>query len=70
MTTPSPALPKIIADICIVSRHGVCIFDLQQVANAAKELGLPVLAELTEREKDNSTGGDYYKAIKSLYGAA
>lgn len=58
----------IITQICLVSREGVCLWDLQQVTIKAQELGLSVLAELTEREKNNSTGGEYYAAIKSLYG--
>lgn len=59
---------KILQQICTLSKHRVCIFDLKAVAEKAREIGLVSLAELAEREKDNSTGGAYYAAIKSLYG--
>ena len=59
---------QITKQICIVSRAGVCILDLKQVSEKAKELGLSQLAELAEREQKDSNGGEYYKAMKTLYG--
>jgi hypothetical protein len=61
---------KLMQDICVLSRHNVCLYDLREVAETAKKLGLNALYETAVREKDNSTGGSYYLAIKSLYGVA
>jgi hypothetical protein len=62
---------KTINEICIVSRAGVCLLDMKQVADKAKELGLPSLAELIERDlsENKITDGSYYSAVASLYGA-
>lgn len=61
-------IAKLINDICLVSREGVCLLDMRQVAEKASQLGLSSLAELAERERENSNGGKYYQALKTLYG--
>jgi hypothetical protein len=70
MTTTYP--PKILNDLCIISREGVCLLSMQRVADKAKELGLSSLVELIERDlKENKIiTGEYYPAIKNLLGAS
>lgn len=64
--------PKLINDICLISREGICILDMRQVAAKAKELGLTVLAEAIDGDlKANKVmDGQYFPAIQSVLGAA
>ena len=61
---------KAINEICILSRNGVCLLDMQQVVDKAKELGLTHIAEIVERdlEEKQIVGGDYYALIAPMFG--
>ena len=61
---------KLTNDMCILSRHGVCLLDMQQVVEKAQELGLIQLAELVEKdlEENRITDGEYYPMVAGIYG--
>lgn len=61
---------KTINDLCLVSRQGVCLLDMKQVAEAAKLLGLLGLVELIETDlsQNKVRDGQYYPVIQSLLG--
>ncbi len=62
--------PKLLNDICFLSRNGVCLMDMGQVAEQAKQWGMTRLAELVEGDlKANKiTDGKYAPLIAPLYG--
>ena len=62
--------PKLINDLCLISRHGVCLMDMQQVVEKAQQLGLSQLAELVEKDlmENKITDGEYYPVVSGLYG--
>ncbi len=62
--------PKLINDICLISRHGVCLLDMRQVADKAQEIGLTRLAEIVaaDLEANQITNGSYAPALAAVYG--
>lgn len=67
MTAQSPTITR---DICLVSREGVCLLDMKQVAESAKQLGLTGLADLIEADlsENRILDGQYLPAIKNVLG--
>ena len=63
---------KAVNEICLISREGVCLLDMQQVMDKARELGLTHLAEIVERdlEEKRIVDGDYYTLIAPMFGEA
>jgi hypothetical protein len=61
---------KLTNDICLLSKHGVCLMDMAQVVEKATELGLTLLAETvaTDLSENKITDGAYYPIIANLYG--
>jgi hypothetical protein len=61
---------KLTNDMCILSRNGVCLLDMQQVIEKAQELGLNQLAELVEKDlqENRITDGEYYPMVAGIYG--
>ncbi len=64
--------PKLMNDICILSRNGVCLMSMKQVAEQAKQMGMTRLAELVEGDlKENKImDGKYAPLIAPFYGGA
>lgn len=62
---------KVFDQICIVSRQGVCLLDMEQVADAAERMGLHHLARLVREdlEKQQIDNGNYFRLIAPLFGA-
>lgn len=60
----------LIDQICKVSKHKVCLLDMQQVADKAKELGLLPLAETIETDLKNNRilSGEYAAALSMVMG--
>lgn len=61
---------KALSDLCLVSKEGVCLLDMKQVSEKAKEIGLPVLASIIDQDLENNriTTGQYYPLVAQLYG--
>jgi hypothetical protein len=59
-------------ELCLVSRSGVCILDMQQVLDAARELNLVTLAQIVSAdiEAQKFTTGDYYQLVAKAHGVA
>lgn len=60
------------SELCLVSKQGVCILDMGQVGEKAKQLGLKSLATICEQDLQNNqiTDGQYYPLVAALYGEA
>ena len=60
--------PKLFDDVCIISRHGVCLLDMKQVSAKAQQLGLTRLAEVIESDlqQNRITTGQYYPILREL----
>jgi hypothetical protein len=61
---------KLTNDLCLVSREGVCLLDMQRVIDTAKSLGLSQLAELVEQDlqENKILDGAYYPIVAGVYG--
>ena len=61
---------KLINDMCLLSRRGVCLMDMSQVAEKAQQLGLTQLAELVEKDlqENKITDGSYFPLVAGIYG--
>ena len=57
-------------ELCLVSRAGVCILDLQQVLQAAQQMNLHTLAQIVSAdiEAKQTTTGQYYPLVLKAYG--
>lgn len=57
-------------ELCLISRRGVCILDLQQVLKAAQEMNLHTLAQIVSAdiEAQQTTTGQYYPLVLKAYG--
>jgi len=62
--------PKLTNDLCLLSRHGVCLLDMQQVVEKAQQLGLSQLAELVEKDlrENKIIDGQYFPIVAGVYG--
>lgn len=59
---------EIIEQMCILSRQGVCLMDMQQVVEAAQALNLNNLAALVrgDLESRQIVDGAYFPIVQSL----
>jgi hypothetical protein len=57
-----------IRQICILSKDGVCLLDMNRVLEAAKQKNLSDLVEIITRDlpKNDSTNGEYYKLLQQI----
>ena len=65
-----PNTSKAFNELCLVSRQGVCILDLQKVLEAAQEMNLHTLAQIVsaDLEAKQTTTGQYYPLVAKVYG--
>lgn len=61
---------KLLNDLCLISRRGVCLLDMEQVAQTAEQLGLNQFARMVREDLDTNriTTGKYYPLVAGLYG--
>lgn len=54
--------------VCLVSKDGVCLLDMQQVKDKAQQLGLYPLARLIEKDLSDQkyTNGKYSNLLREL----
>lgn len=62
--------PKAFNEICILSREGVCLLDMQQVLDKANQMGLNHLAEIVKNdlEEKKIVNGQYYTLVAPIFG--
>jgi hypothetical protein len=62
---------KLFKEFCLVSKSGVCLLDMQQVADAARRIGCNLLADVVtaDLEQNKVTTGNYYPLIAWINGA-
>jgi hypothetical protein len=62
--------PKLLNQVCLISREGVCLLDMRQVEAKARELGLMTLANLieTDLEHNRITDGQYFPIVAGVLG--
>ena len=61
---------KAFNELCLVSRQGICILDLQKVLDAAQQMNLQNLAQIVSAdiEAKQTTTGQYYPLVAKVYG--